>query len=358
MTQTSEFLVKETSTTTGTGSYTLAGASTGFRRFQDAYTAGASTYVTYMARMGSDWEYGVGCLSANTTLARTLVVRSSNANAAVNWAAGVKTITVCAPLTHGRHKFDATALPRATDDCADGFGIGSIWAGKVTVGGQERHFAYMATNEAAGSILWSLIGYGNNMQPMTTFDTGALVRGGLMLANGDDFALDDTIFGLLGTGSGGKGRWSQSRMHGLGYSASSDYGAHQYCDGLGWVKETTDATPISADFVYTGAGLYMTMEPDSAILIEATVVARCDADNDSRAWKIQAHIQRNGTGDPALVGSAIKTDIGGGTGGAAAWDVALGIDTTNDAPKFTVTGAAAKTIRWTVHAQVTQVGNN
>lgn len=358
MTMEAQPLVKEHSATTGTGSYTLEGTVVpGFRRFQDAYTAGASTRLIYMARMGNDWEYGVGTLTAGTTLVRTLVIRSSNANAAVNWGAGTKIIVVNPIATaQGRHNLAATRTPEYTDDEAAGYGVGSLWIGSVTVGAIVQHFAYIATLATTGSILWSCIGIGNNFLPMFTYDTGDLVLGGVLLGNGDDFAMDQTIFGLIGTGSGGKGRWSQSRIHGLGYVNTSDYGAFQYCDGLSFIKETADATPTVCEFQgYTNQ--WMTMEPDSAILIEATLVARCHADNDVMAWKISAAVQRVGSGDPAIVGSVTYTVIGE-TAGAAAWDCVLGIDTTNDAPQFTVTGAAAKSIRWCIHAQVTQVGNN
>lgn len=84
--------VKETSTTTGTGTYTLAGAASGFRAFS-AIGDGAKCY--YRAKMGSDWEIGLGTYTASgTTLARTRVVLSTNANAAVNWGAGTKEIAI------------------------------------------------------------------------------------------------------------------------------------------------------------------------------------------------------------------------------------------------------------------------
>lgn len=84
--------VKETSTTTGTGTYTLAGAATGFQSFS-AIGDGNTCY--YTAEDGTDWEVGVGTYtSAGTTLARTTVLASSNAGAAVNWAAGTRNLFV------------------------------------------------------------------------------------------------------------------------------------------------------------------------------------------------------------------------------------------------------------------------
>lgn len=90
--------VQETSTTTGTGTYNLGGASSAaFRTFVDG--VGDGNYCPYLATMGNDWEIGVGLVTdaATDTLARTSVLKSSNANAAVSWAAGTKTIS-CVPL--------------------------------------------------------------------------------------------------------------------------------------------------------------------------------------------------------------------------------------------------------------------
>lgn len=91
--------VKETSTTTGTGTYSLAGAVTGFRTF----VAGVGTGNTcwYCATDGTDWEVGVGTVTDATpdTLARTTILASSNAGSAVNWGAGTRTIFCTLPAT-------------------------------------------------------------------------------------------------------------------------------------------------------------------------------------------------------------------------------------------------------------------
>jgi hypothetical protein len=89
--------VKETSSTTGTGTFVLAGAATGFQSFAvigDANT----TYYTIQNPGTSEWEVGIGTYtSANTTIARTTVLSSSNANAVVNFSAGVKDVFVTYP---------------------------------------------------------------------------------------------------------------------------------------------------------------------------------------------------------------------------------------------------------------------
>ena len=84
--------VQETTTTTGTGAYTLAGAVTGFQSF-GAVGNGNTCY--YAVTDGIDWEVGIGTYTASgTTLARTSVLASSNGGAAVNWGATTKNIWV------------------------------------------------------------------------------------------------------------------------------------------------------------------------------------------------------------------------------------------------------------------------
>lgn len=89
--------VKETSTTTGTGTYNLAGAAAGFRTFVAGVGTGNTCY--YCATDGTDFEEGVGTVTDATpdTLARTFILTSSNSNAAVNWGAGTRDIFLTIP---------------------------------------------------------------------------------------------------------------------------------------------------------------------------------------------------------------------------------------------------------------------
>lgn len=91
----------ETSVTTGTGTYTLDGPQTGFQAFS---TLGVND-CPYFATDDINWECGIGTYAATPDrLARTTVLGSSNAGAAVNWGAGTKKIR-CGPLA-------AFAVPR------------------------------------------------------------------------------------------------------------------------------------------------------------------------------------------------------------------------------------------------------
>lgn len=81
--------VQETTTTTGTGTVTLAGAVAGFQSF--AIVGDANT-TYYTITSGNNWEVGIGTYaSSGTTLARTTILSSSNANAAITLA-GTSTV--------------------------------------------------------------------------------------------------------------------------------------------------------------------------------------------------------------------------------------------------------------------------
>jgi hypothetical protein len=89
--------VKETTTTTGTGTVTLLGASTGFQSFS-AIGNGNTTYYTIAGQTGSEWEVGIGTYtSSGTTLARTTVLASSNSGSLVSFSAGTKDVFVTQP---------------------------------------------------------------------------------------------------------------------------------------------------------------------------------------------------------------------------------------------------------------------
>jgi hypothetical protein len=84
--------VKETSTTTGTGTFTLAGASTGFQAFS-VIGNGNTTYYTIALQGGSEFEVGIGTYTlSGTTLSRTTILASSNSGNAVNFSAGTKDV--------------------------------------------------------------------------------------------------------------------------------------------------------------------------------------------------------------------------------------------------------------------------
>lgn len=85
--------VRETSTTSGTGALTLAGAVSGYRRFRDVVSAVGDQF-DYRITDGTAWEVGVGTYSGTDTLTRTKVLYSSNSNAAVNFSNNSKDVVL------------------------------------------------------------------------------------------------------------------------------------------------------------------------------------------------------------------------------------------------------------------------
>ncbi len=80
---------KETTSTTGTGTLTLTGAVSGFVAVSDA-TIGLTTNGDtgwFCAENGAEWEVFLGTRVDATHLARTTVISSSNAGAAVSFTA-------------------------------------------------------------------------------------------------------------------------------------------------------------------------------------------------------------------------------------------------------------------------------
>lgn len=93
--------VKETSTTTGTGTLDLAGAVTGFEGFVAAIGDGNTTYYCIRHTSADEWEVGLGTVTDADpdTLARTTPVSSSNGDAAVDFSAGTKEVFCTIPAT-------------------------------------------------------------------------------------------------------------------------------------------------------------------------------------------------------------------------------------------------------------------
>ena len=87
--------VRETSTTTGTGTISLAGAVGGFRTFVAGVGTGKPARYTIRNRdVPTEWESGMGVVTdaSPDTLSRLIVVRSSNGDSLVSFSAGTKDV--------------------------------------------------------------------------------------------------------------------------------------------------------------------------------------------------------------------------------------------------------------------------
>ena len=90
--------VKETTTTTGTGAITLAGAAANFVTFSSVLSNGDTTYYAIVDDANTDFEVGLGTYATSgNTLTRTTVLASSNSGSAVNLSAGSKEVFINYP---------------------------------------------------------------------------------------------------------------------------------------------------------------------------------------------------------------------------------------------------------------------
>jgi hypothetical protein len=86
--------IQETSSTVGTGNFTLDGAVPKFNTFDSAFNTGDLVYYSIVSVNGSQHESGIGTFTAPSTLARTTPRESTNSNNLVNFSGGLKVVTV------------------------------------------------------------------------------------------------------------------------------------------------------------------------------------------------------------------------------------------------------------------------
>ena len=109
--------VKETTTTTGTGSISLGGAVTKFKTFSSALSDGDTTYYAIEQEGDTnEFEVGIGTYaSSGNTLARTTILSSSNSNNAVDFSAGTKNVFITYPADKAVYE-DASNNISVVDD--------------------------------------------------------------------------------------------------------------------------------------------------------------------------------------------------------------------------------------------------
>lgn len=121
--------VQETTTSTGTGTITLAGAVTGFQSFA-AVGNGNNTFYTIADQSGSNWEVGIGTYtSSGTTLSRDTVLSSSNSGSLVNFSAGTKNVFVTQPSSRSAYAATVPSNGQLLIGNGSGFSLATLAAG-------------------------------------------------------------------------------------------------------------------------------------------------------------------------------------------------------------------------------------
>ena len=199
--------VQETSTTTGTGTLTLAGAATGFRTFTAAFGNGVSVY--YVIAGGSEYEIGIGTTGAGT-LSRDTVLQSSNAGALVPLSAGLKDVFCAYVAERAVTTSDASTLTNKTiDDYTNNVGANSTHfrvkaSGSIAKGSVVKAIGFTPGEQAIEVALVasaSDVAIGITEQVLTSGQFGmAVVIGELFNVNTAGYTINDTIYS---NGAGG-----------------------------------------------------------------------------------------------------------------------------------------------------------
>ena len=134
--------VKETSTTTGTGTLDLAGVVTGFVTFVAGIGNSNTTYYAIHEQGTANFEIGIGTVTDATpdTLSRTTILESTNSDSAVNFSAGTKDVFCTYPAKRAPSpSMDATAyVTTHNSTLSDDQTIDSgVLAGPVTITGTQ-----------------------------------------------------------------------------------------------------------------------------------------------------------------------------------------------------------------------------
>jgi hypothetical protein len=142
--------VQETSTTTGTGNFTLAGAVTGYQTFASVLATADTTYYTIADQGGANWEVGLGTFTSPSTLARTTILSSSNAGSAVNFAAGTKAVFITYPAGRSVLSNSSGVVPVNVG----GTGAATLTANNVILGNGTSAVQFVAPG-TNGNVLTS-----------------------------------------------------------------------------------------------------------------------------------------------------------------------------------------------------------
>lgn len=166
--------VKETTTTTSTGAYTLDGAVAGYQSFS-VIGDGNTTY--YAVANETDWEVGIGTYTASgTTLSRDTILESSNSGNAVNWGAGSKDVFVTYPAERSMYVEGSVITPAiaAQLPLANG-GTGA----NLTDPNADRILFW---DDSAGAVTWLEAGSGLTISGTTISTSGGGVGTAVVMA--------------------------------------------------------------------------------------------------------------------------------------------------------------------------------
>ena len=187
--------VKETTTTTGTGTVTLLGAVSGF----EAFSAIGNTNTTYYAivhQSADEWEVGIGTYTlSGTTLARTTVLSSTNSDAAVDFAAGTKDVFVTCPADKAVY---VSASPAFIDVSVGGAltGVSATFTNHVSA----NSLAVVGATSIGGALSGVSATFSNHVSVNTLGVVGITSIGGSLVGTSATFGDHVSVSSFAATG--------------------------------------------------------------------------------------------------------------------------------------------------------------
>jgi hypothetical protein len=147
--------VRESSTTSGTGSITLAGAYTGYQSFATAIASGSTVYYTIRnttAPNDGEWEVGVGTFTSPSTLSRDTVFSSSTGGTKVSFStASTLEVFVTQPAEQALYTNEATGKVEANGNGSNTISFTNINTTNLTANTVTLTAGTITTNAANGT---------------------------------------------------------------------------------------------------------------------------------------------------------------------------------------------------------------
>jgi hypothetical protein len=203
--------VRQTSTTSGTGTLTLASPAVMDRSFASAIGVGNSTYYIIDDGAGN-WEIGIGTVGSST-LSRDSVIVSSAGTSLVNFPAGAKTVVCNVPSS--RFLYMQSVLSPSSGDVLV-YDNGWTNAPGSTALSTARTNLGVGYGTTAGTVV-----QGNDSRVTSAVPTSRTITAGTGLSGGGSLAADRSLSVTYGTSSGTAAQGNDSRITGAAQKSSN-----------------------------------------------------------------------------------------------------------------------------------------
>ena len=195
--------VKETTTTTGTGTVTLGGAVQGFQTFTSVLSNADTTYYAIIDYTNHAFEVGLGTFtSSGTTLARTTILESSNSGSAVDFGSGTKEVFITYPAEKSVYLdasnqlvINGTAVTASATDLnlIDGITNGTVIASKAIITDSNKDISGGRNITISGELDAATLDISGDVDIDGTLEADAITIDGVTLAE----TISDTVGAMV-----------------------------------------------------------------------------------------------------------------------------------------------------------------